>query len=154
MSYQQAGEKIVGSDQFALNLTGVSGNVLVTGTGITGTLTVPIGSYQVDGCVACFNFDIVNGIATNLPLGTLYTFVLVNAGLNGADSVVAGGPLSLDAEIHLTINPATGQSVWAGETVPEPGTLGLFGIGLVGVSALFGTQLRNRGRKEIGRAHV
>src|SRR6266545_1805844 len=138
VAYQMDGFKIVGGDQFALNLTGVSpGDVVdVTGTGITGTFAAVIGSFQVDGCPGCFNFEVgPSVIDPSLAVGTAYSFTLSNPGLNGAASVVPGGPLSLDAELHLNTGGPGGDSVFAAETgaVPEPGTLSLIGAGLIGV---------------------
>src|SRR6266508_6868479 len=143
VAYQMDGFKIVGGDQFALNLTGVSPGetVNVTGTGITGTFPAVIGSFQVDGCPGCFNFEVGSGpggvpIDPSLAVGTAYSFTLSNPGLNGAASVVPGGPLSLDAMLHLNSGGPGGDSVFAAETgggappppppgqaVPEPGTL-------------------------------
>ena len=148
VAYQMDGFKIVGGDQFALNLTGVSpGDVVnVTGTGITGTFGAVIGSFQVDGCPGCFNFEVgPSVIDPSLAVGTAYSFTLSNPGLNGAASVVPGGPLSLDAELHLNTGGPGGDSVFAAETgaVPEPGTLSLIGAGLIGV----GTWARRKSRK-------
>ncbi len=157
VAYQMDGFKIVGGDQLALNLTGVTGigpdltpGVFVTGTGITGQLTISLGSFQVDGCPGCFNFEIgPSVIDPSLPVGTAYTFELSNPGLNGAASVVPGGPLSLDAMLHLNTGGPGGDSVFAAETgaadgvVPEPGTLSLIGAGLIGV----GTWARRKSRK-------
>ncbi len=148
VAYQMDGFKIVGGDQFALNLTGVSpGDVVnVTGTGITGTFGAVIGSFQVDGCPGCFNFEVgPSVIDPSLAVGTAYSFTLSNPGLNGAASVVPGGPLSLDAELHLNTGGPGGDSVFAAETgaVPEPGTLSLIGAGLIGV----GTWARRKSSK-------
>ncbi len=156
VAYQMDGFKIVGGDQFALNLTGVSPGetVNVTGTGITGTFPAVIGSFQVDGCPGCFNFEVGSGpggvpIDPSLAVGTAYSFTLSNPGLNGAASVVPGGPLSLDAMLHLNSGGPGGDSVFAAETgavngaVPEPGTLSLIGAGLIGV----GTWARRKSRK-------
>jgi hypothetical protein len=143
-----AGFKIVGGDQFALNLTGVSGNVGISGTGISGTVQIPIQGNNVAGCNPCFNFDTQaaqggNVIDTNLPTGTVYTFTLSASTPLTLNSVVAGGPLGLDAELHLNTGGPNGQSVFAAETgrVPEPTTLLLIGAGLVAVGA---TSLRRR----------
>ncbi len=148
VAYQMDGFKIVGGDQFALNLTGVSpGDVVnVTGTGITGTFAAVIGSFQVDGCPGCFNFEVgPSVIDPSLAVGTAYSFTLSNPGLNGAASVVPGGPLKLDAELHLNTGGPGGDSVFAAETgaVPEPGTLSLIGAGLIGV----GTWARRKSSK-------
>jgi hypothetical protein len=123
VSYQQPGFKIADGVQLALNLIGVTGgtytqvDVFVTGTGIAGQLQVPVGSYQVDGCTGCFNFAITgSAIDPNLPPGTAYTFTLTHLGLNGASSVVKGGPLNLGAAIHLA--GGAGGPVFAGATGP------------------------------------
>ncbi len=152
VAYQMDGFKIVGGDQFALNLTGVStGDVVdVTGTGITGTFGAVIGSFQVDGCPGCFNFEVgPSVIDPSLPVSTAYTFTLSNPGLNGAASVVPGGPLSLDAMLHLNTGGPNGDSVFAAETgaVPEPGTLSLIGAGLIGVGTWARRKSRNLFRK-------
>jgi PEP-CTERM motif len=145
-----AGFKIVGGDQFALNLTGVSGNVGITGTGITGTVQIPIQGNNVAGCNPCFNFDTQaaqggNVIDTNLPTGTVYTFTLSASTPLTLNSVVAGGPLNLDAELHLNTGGPNGQSVFAAETgrvVPEPATLTYLGTGLVAVGFAIRRRLR------------
>ncbi len=172
VSYQEPGFKIVGGVQLALNLTGVAvigventPGVVVTGTGLTNPLTISIGSFQVDGCQGCFNFAIatagpVGQIDESLPVGTAYTFTLTNLGLNGAASVVPGGPLNLDAMLHLNSGGPGGDSVFAAETgggappppppgqaVPEPGTLMLLGSGLIGVGTLARRQSRKLFRK-------
>ncbi len=153
VAYQMDGFKIVGGDQFALNLTGVSpGDVVdVTGTGITGTFAAVIGSFQVDGCPGCFNFEVgPSVIDPSLPVGTAYLFMLSAPGLS-PDSVVPGGPLLLDAMLHLNIGggPNGTDSVFAAETgaVPEPGTLSLIGAGLIGVGTWARRKSRNLFRK-------
>jgi hypothetical protein len=82
-----------------------------------------------------------SSIDPSLPVGTAYSFTLTNIGLNGLNSVVPGGPLNLDAALHLNTGGAGGASVFAGETgtpgpapIPEPGTLMLLSIGLLGTA--------------------
>jgi PEP-CTERM motif len=102
------------------------------------TLCCPIGNFDAQAAQGG------NVIDTNLPTGTVYTFTLSASTPLTLNSVVAGGPLGLDAELHLnTGGGPNGQSVFAAETgrVPEPATPLLIGAGLVAVGA---TSLRRR----------
>jgi len=157
-----AGMTLTGSLLFAVNGMNnklVTGNDLGSVALSTGTLSS--GSLQMGGT---FNgggsFVITSTGASGLPSGTLFngsftgpvTWTLVNVG-NGTHSYTLTGAVTgtwfngvtvFGATTQLTIN--TGRGFFNGTTlissgdtnivtsVPEPGTLGLLGTGLVGIA--------------------
>jgi hypothetical protein len=108
---------------------GFSGNLNVNGT--TMISDVSVGSLSLGACGGIGNQTIcldANGSATTSSL----FFVLSNAdtstGITTGNIHVAGA--------FCGTSPTCFASVAPGATVPEPGTLGLLGTGLVGLAAL------------------
>jgi len=157
-----SGLSLTGSALAAVN--GLNGGGLITGnlgsvTFSTGALAS--GSLQMGGTFAAGGSFTITGNGTNgIPNGTIFTgtfsgpvtWTLVtlangthNYTLTGALSGTLGSGFSTNGvTVQLTIN--TGKSFFNGSTqissgdtnivVPEPGTLGLLGTGLVGLAGL------------------
>ncbi|TMA55997.1 MAG: hypothetical protein E6J80_08310 [Deltaproteobacteria bacterium] len=82
------------------------------------------------------------GSGSNSPINIDFSNIATGSFVIGYNCAVAG-PSCIGGNVGST--PFTN----AGSTaVPEPGTFPLFAAGLVGVGALFGTRLFNRGRRE------
>jgi len=142
-----AGFKIVGGDQFALNFSSaVTGTLRVSLTingGLPATTTALIAPQAIASCSPCFNFLLgPSFVDENASTGATYVFTITGDPDLSLATVVPGGALNLDAELHLNTGGPQGVSVFAAETgqtsvpeaVPEAGTLTLLGTGLVGVA--------------------
>ncbi len=160
LSGDSSGLSLTGSELIAVN--GLNGMGLVTGdlgtlTFMTGALTS--GSLQMGGTFDGGGSFTVTGNGTNgVPNGVIFsgsftgpvTWTLVTLA-NGTHNYTLTGSVSgtwyngstvFGATVQLTIN--TGKGFFNGETsissgdtnftVPEPGTLGLIGTGLVGLA--------------------
>ncbi len=158
-----SGFSLTGSTLIAVN--GLNGGGLITGSNLgslsftTGALTS--GSLQMGGMFASGGtFSIIGNGSNGVPNGTIFsgtfsgpvTWTLVtlangthNYTLTGTVSGTLGSGFSTNGvTVQLTIN--TGKSFFNGSTtissgdtnivVPEPGTLGLLGTGLVGLAGL------------------
>jgi PEP-CTERM motif len=168
LSGSSAGLSLSGSELIAVN--GLNGLGLVTGnlgslTFSTGALSS--GSLQMGGTFASGGSFVITGNGTNgIPNGTIFngtfdgpvTWTLVtlangthNYTLSGTVSGTwQGGATVFGATVQLTIN--TGKGFFSGTTtissgdtninVPEPGTLGLLGTGLVGIAGLLRKKLK------------
>jgi hypothetical protein len=169
LSGSSAGMSLTGSELIAVN--GFGGLGLVTGAlgGLsfsTGSL-IAGGSLQMGGSFnAGGSFDIVGNGSQGIPNGTIFsgsfsspvTWTLItlangthNYTLTGSISGTwLGGSTVNGATVQLTINTGKGffngsTNISSGDTnivVPEPGTLGLLGTGLLGLAGALHRKLK------------
>jgi hypothetical protein len=170
LSGSSSGLSLSGSVLIAVN--GLNGGGLITGADLgsvsfsTGALTS--GSLQMGGTFAGGGSFVITGNGTNgVPNGTLFTgtfdgpvtWTLVtlangthNYTLTGSVSGWTGsGAPTTGATVQLTIN--TGKGFFNGSTtissgdsniaVPEPGSLGLLGTGLIGLAGLVRRKMKS-----------
>jgi hypothetical protein len=128
------GVKLSGGDIF-VNVT--SGTTLTSFTNVVADgNAIGSGLFKTGGTIGSFTFDFNQKLTTNLTQGSVVTFTISNVTIS---QLTGFG-------IHLCVVAAqgngcalTGFAVTGGVTppaVPEPGTLGLLGTGLVGIAGL------------------
>jgi len=152
-------------------VNGLNGGGLITGSNLgslefsTGALTS--GSLQMGGTFAAGGTFTITGNGTNgIPNGTLFTgsfsgpvtWTLITLS-NGTHNYTLSGSLSgwngsgtatQGVTVQLTINTGKGffngsTNISSGDTnivVPEPGSLGLLGTGLIGLAGVIGRKLK------------
>jgi len=170
LSGSSSGLTLTGSTLIAVN--GLNGGGLITGTDLgsvsftTGALTS--GSLQMGGTFAAGGSFSIWGNGTNgVPNGTLFTgsfngpvtWTLVTLA-NGTHNYTLTGSLSgwtasgastVGVTVQLTINTGKGffngsTTISSGDTnivVPEPGSLGLLGTGLIGLAGVVRRKLKS-----------
>lgn len=170
LSGSSAGLSLSGSELIAIN--GLNGLGLVTGDlgtiGFsTGALTS--GNLQMGATFASGGSFMITGNGTNgIPNGVLFngsfdgpvTWTLITLA-NGTHNYTLSGSISgtwyngstvFGATVQLTINTGKGffngtTSISSGDTnistVPEPGTLGLLGTGLVGLAGILRRKMKS-----------
>ena len=169
LSGTNSGLSLSGSVLIAVN--GLNGGGLITGSNLgslefsTGALTS--GSLQMGGTFAAGGTFTITGNGTNgIPNGTLFTgsfsgpvtWTLITLS-NGTHNYTLSGSLSgwngsgtatQGVTVQLTINTGKGffngsTNISSGDTnivVPEPGSLGLLGTGLIGLAGVIGRKLK------------
>jgi hypothetical protein len=172
LSGSNTGLTLTGSTLIAVNGLGgglITGNNLGTLTFSTGVITS--GSLQMGGTfTAGGTFSITGNGTGGIPTGTIFdgsftgpvTWTLITLA-NGTHNYTLTGSLSgtwyngstiSGATVQLTINTGKGffngsTTISSGDTnfttaaVPEPGTLGLLGAGLVGVAGIVRRKLKS-----------
>jgi hypothetical protein len=162
-----SGLSLTGSTLIAVN--GLGGGGLITGSNLgsvtfsTGALSS--GSLQMGGTFAAGGtFSITGNGTSGVPNGVIFsgsfsgpvTWTLVTLA-DGTHNYTLTGPLagnmgsSNGVTVQLTVNTGKGffngsTSISSGDTnivVPEPGTLGLLGTGLVGIAGLVKRKLKS-----------
>ena len=169
LSGTNSGLSLSGSVLIAVN--GLNGGGLITGSNLgslefsTGALTS--GSLQMGGTFAAGGTFTITGNGTNgIPNGTLFTgsfsgpvnWTLITLS-NGTHNYTLSGSLSgwngsgtatQGVTVQLTINTGKGffngsTNISSGDTnivVPEPGSLGLLGTGLIGLAGVIRRKLK------------
>jgi len=169
LSGTNSGLSLSGSVLVAVN--GLNGGGLITGSNLgslefsTGALTS--GSLQMGGTFAAGGTFTITGNGTNgIPNGTLFTgsfsgpvtWTLITLS-NGTHNYTLSGSLSgwngsgtatQGVTVQLTINTGKGffngsTNISSGDTnivVPEPGSLGLLGTGLIGLAGVIRRKLK------------
>jgi hypothetical protein len=166
LSGSNSGLTLSGSVLIAVN--GLNGGGLITGNDLgsvsfsTGALTS--GSLQMGGTFAAGGWFTITGNGSNgIPNGTLFsgtfsgpvTWTLVTLA-NGTHNYTLTGELSgtgatVGTTVQLTINTGKGffngsTTISSGDTnvvVPEPGSLGLLGTGLIGLAGVVRRKLKS-----------
>jgi hypothetical protein len=170
LSGSSSGLSLSGSVLIAVN--GLNGGGLITGSDLgsvsfaTGALST--GSLQMGGTFAAGGWFTISGNGSNgVPSGTLFTgsfsgpvtWTLVtlangthNYTLTGSVSGWTGsGAAEQGVTVQLTINTGRGYfngstTISSGDTnivVPEPGSLGLLGTGLIGLAGVVRRKLKS-----------
>jgi len=170
LSGSSAGLTLSGSELIAVN--GLNGLGLVTGNNLGGltfsTGTLASGNLQMGATFNGGGSFVITGNGTNgIPSGTIFTgsftgpvtWTLITLA-NGTHNYTLTGQITgtwyngatvFGATVQLTINTGKGfftgtTSISSGDTnissVPEPGTLGLLGTGLVGLAGALKRKLK------------